>query len=217
MTSGARRSSFRCARAGLDRNLCARGDLFAFDDQVGLRFGAAVRVQAGCLFLILQGHAPGLCHGRRCRTGRGPCRRRRRHPCSRRAWSGPGAAQRRVWFHRPRHKLAAARLDGDLVAHRFPLRARLQCRRAKILIVGSGDVARRILSQLAACPHLRPVARCESGRPVACRRCDAGAGRPDDRFQPGASGRVWPIACCTWRRPGEAGSVIRAPATCWPP
>ncbi|HEX6735083.1 MAG TPA: SDR family oxidoreductase, partial [Azonexus sp.] len=46
-------------------------------------------------------------------------------------------------------ELAAARLDSDLVAHRFPLVVGYNAGVQKILIVGSGDVARRILSRLA--------------------------------------------------------------------
>lgn len=52
-------------------------------------------------------------------------------------------------------KLAAARLDGNLVAHRFPLLVGYNAAVQKILIVGSGDIARRILSRLAhrSCVH----------------------------------------------------------------
>jgi hypothetical protein len=46
-------------------------------------------------------------------------------------------------------KLLAARLNGDLVAHKFPLVVGYNAGVQKILIVGSGDVARRILSRLA--------------------------------------------------------------------
>lgn len=47
------------------------------------------------------------------------------------------------------NKLFAAWLDSDLVAHRFPLLVGYNAAVQKILIVGSGDVARRILSRLA--------------------------------------------------------------------
>lgn len=65
-------------------------------------------------------------------------------------------------------ELPPAGLDGNLVAHLFPLVVGYNAGVQKILIVGSGDVARRILSRLA-CRYrvyavLRDASRCAEWR-----------------------------------------------------
>src|SRR5574343_740455 len=134
---------------GFDRDLRARGDLLALNDQVGLRLGAAIKRQAGGFFVVLQGvrlglavvYAAGL--DMPLAGAAGAVLAAVRH--------GQALAQCGVeyGFVGLGHKLAAAWLDGDLVAHRFPFVLGYNAGVQKILIVGSGDVARRILSQLA--------------------------------------------------------------------
>ena len=59
------------------------------------------------------------------------------------------------------HVLAATGLDGDLVGHPYSLVVGYNAGVQKILIVGSGDVARRILSRLAR--HYRVYALLSDG------------------------------------------------------
>ncbi len=69
-------------------------------------------------------------------------------------------------------KLAAARLDRNLVAHLFPLLLGYNAGVQKILIVGSGDVARRILSRLAHRYCVYALLR-DAGRAAAWRAAGA--------------------------------------------
>ena len=66
-------------------------------------------------------------------------------------------------------KLAAARLDCNLVAHRFPLVVGYNAAVQKILIIGSGDVARRTLSRLVRRYRVYAVLR-DAGRVAEWRR-----------------------------------------------
>ncbi|MPN32280.1 hypothetical protein SDC9_179758 [bioreactor metagenome] len=104
----------------LGRNLVGRGDLPAFDAQVGLGPGAAVERHAGGLFRIRQGvrlglpvvYEAGLDVSLASATG----------AILAAVGHGQALTQCRVeqGFIGFRSELAAARLDGDLIAHRFP-------------------------------------------------------------------------------------------------
>ena len=105
---------------GLGRNLVGRGDLPAFDAQVRASLGAAVERHAGGFFVVLQGVClrVAVVDGARldmtlagsagtilAAVGHGQALTQR---CVEQCFIGFGS------------KLAAARLDGDLIAHRFP-------------------------------------------------------------------------------------------------
>ena len=122
--------------------------MLAFDDQIGLGLGAAIQRQAGGFFVILQG--VGLCLAVIDRAGQHFALAGATGAVLAAVGQQQALAQRSFeqGFVGFGGKLAAARLDGDLVAHVFPLVVGYNAGVQKILIVGSGDVARRILSRL---------------------------------------------------------------------
>ena len=157
---------------GLDRNVGGRTDLLRFERQIGLRPGATEERQAGGLFLVAQRLRLGLAMVDA--AGKD-------FPLARAAGAVPAAighgqalAQRGVenGFVGFGDKLPAARLDGNLMAHLFLMVVGYNAGVQKILIVGSGNVARRILSRLARHHRVYAMLR-DAGRVPAWRAAGA--------------------------------------------
>ncbi len=140
---------FDPCRQGLDRNLAGRNDLLALDFQISLGRCTAIKRQARGLFIVAQGMRRGLAvlnltTQHLALTGTtGTILAAVRH--------GQPLAQGSIQqsFVSLDRELAATGLDCYLVAHRFPFVLGYNAGVQKILIVGSGDVARRILPLLA--------------------------------------------------------------------
>ncbi len=133
---------------GLDRNIGSRSHLPAFDAQVALRGGAAIERHAFGLFTIAE--CVGLCPAMVNAAGQHFSLAGATGAILAAIRNDQPLTQCRVeqGFIGFGDKLAAAGLDCDLVAHEFPYVVGYNAGVQKILIIGSGDVARRILSRL---------------------------------------------------------------------
>lgn len=140
---------FDTRRQCLWRNVIDRAKLLAFDDQIRFGMGATVKRQPVSDFFRLEGVTLCFAVVDRARehfslagttgailaaVGQGQ------------ALAQCGVKQCFIGFG---GKLAATRLNGNLVAHLIPRLLGYNAGVENILIVGSGDVARRILSRLA--------------------------------------------------------------------
>ena len=139
---------FNARGQGFDRNVTGHADLFAFDAQIGLRTGTAEEGQPGGFFLVLEGM--GLRFAMVNRAVQHFSLAGTTGTVLAAIGHGEALTQGGVenGFIGIGNKLLAAGLNGNLVAHRFPLVVGYNAGVQKILIVGSGDVARRILPLL---------------------------------------------------------------------
>ncbi len=134
---------------GLDRDVACRAKLPALQRQIGLCPGAAEECQAVGLFRVAERLR--LCLPIVDAAGEHFPLARTAGAIAAAVGQGQALAQRGVEdrFVGLGGKLPAARPDGNLVAHLYPKDVGYNAGVQNILIVGSGDVARRILSRLA--------------------------------------------------------------------
>ena len=133
---------------GPGQDFASRAELPAFQRQIGARCGATEERQAGSLSSSFSACGWALPWST-LPASTFTCTNRRRHRDSHGAGPRPGAARRRGIVS-PASAANCRPLGRTVIWWLISSHGRrLQCRRAKILIVGSGDVARRILSSPA--------------------------------------------------------------------
>lgn len=136
-------------RQRLDRNVGDGAELLAFDAQIGERRCAAIKRESASLLFVFQSVGLGFAVvdlAAQHFSLAGATGAILAAIGQRQALAQCGIENGFAGFSR---KLAAARLDCNLVAHEFPFIVGYNAAVQNILIVGSGDVARRILSRLA--------------------------------------------------------------------